>query len=131
MRRVYYYIYTLLATALLLWIVWTYTVVSDTKESFQSAAAQPLTTLTQQQIADIKQNFLSILSSTDPAMARTIASVSDPDPNDKNDSYPLSFSKYISIYSLARAKTISGSEYKDAWQMARAALFNNYNTLQT
>lgn len=48
--------------------------------------------------------------------------VSDPDPDDANDSMPLTFSKYISMYSLAAYGDISG---------ARAGLFNNYNGIQS
>lgn len=47
--------------------------------------------------------------------------VSKPDSTDKKDKMPIEFSKYISIYALAKYNDVSG---------ARMALFNDYNTLQ-
>lgn len=76
--------------------------------------------------AQASTNFWAISSKVDANDAPTLkalARVSEPDPNDPNDTMPLSFSKYISMYSMAKYNSdISG---------ARSALFNNYNSLQT
>lgn len=71
-------------------------------------------------------NFWNLVDKVDtkkdaPTIA-TLKKVSDPDPEDPNDNMPLSFSKYISMYSLATYGDVSG---------ARAALFNNYNGIQS
>jgi len=59
----------------------------------------------------------------DPTTAALVAKVSDPDPDDENDPFPLSFPLHISMYSLAKYNMdVSG---------ARTALFNNYNGLQS
>jgi hypothetical protein len=60
---------------------------------------------------------------TNTEIARKILRVSDPDPNDRKDLMPIKFPQQISIYALARFNyDLSG---------ARAALMNDYDTLQT
>ena len=71
-------------------------------------------------------NFWSIsnkLDKNDEVTVKALARVAEPDPNDPNDTMPLTFSKYISIYAMAR--------YNGDLSGARLALFNNYNQLQT
>jgi hypothetical protein len=91
-------------------------------EGFQTAPPR----LSQPAPATTIANFWDIsnrLDRNDDFTTRALTRVSDPDPNDENDTMPLSFSKYISIYALARFNgDLSG---------ARLALFNDYNTLQT
>jgi len=71
-------------------------------------------------------NFWSISNKIDSKDATTVAAlarVSDPDPLDLKDVMPLKFSKYISMYALAK--------YNNDVSGARQALFNNYDQLQT
>ena len=73
-----------------------------------------------------QSNFWSISNKIDSKDAPTVAAVarvSDPDPLDSKDVMPLKFSKYISIYALAK--------YNNDVSGARQALFNNYDQLQT
>jgi len=57
-----------------------------------------------------------------PTTSAEIRRVSDPDPKDSNDTMPLRFSPYISIYALAKYNyDISG---------ARNALLRDYDTIQ-
>jgi hypothetical protein len=84
------------------------------QEGFQVSPAQTST------------NFWALSKKVDANDAPTItalARVSGPDPNDSNDTMPLTFSKYISIYAMAK--------YNSDLSGARSALFNNYNQLQT
>jgi hypothetical protein len=83
-------------------------------EGFQVAPAQAST------------NFWAISNKVDANDAPTLKAlsrVSGPDPNDPKDTMPLTFSKYISIYAMAK--------YNSDLSGARTALLNNYNQLQT
>ena len=71
----------------------------------------------------IKSNFWKLTKSTEPALIAQLAQVRSPDPNDPNDMIPVKFSKYISMYALAKYDyDVSG---------ARQALFTQYDTLQS
>jgi hypothetical protein len=93
------------------------------KEGFQLASS------TSYRIADqatTQTNFWNISSKVDAKDAATIAAlarVTDADPTDKKDIMPLQFSKYISMYAMAK--------YNNDLSGARQALFNNYNQLQS
>ena len=96
----------------------------QSKEGFQVAgiagAAAKIATAQQTII-----NFWDIskkVDSNDEQTTTALQRVSDPDPTDPNDKMPLQFSKYISMYALAK--------YDNDVSGARLALFNNYNNLQ-
>ena len=75
--------------------------------------------------AATQTNFWSISNKIDSKDAPTVAAlsrVSDPDPSDSKDVMPLKFSKYISMYALAK--------YNNDVSGARQALFRNYDQLQ-
>jgi hypothetical protein len=74
---------------------------------------------------EIMTNFWYMSEKIDSNDALTVLDVnrvSKPDSTDKKDKMPIEFSKYISIYALAKYNDVSG---------ARIALFNDYDTLQT
>lgn len=78
-----------------------------------------------QTVEQTVSNFWNISKKVDSNDAPTTAAlkrVSDPDPTDPNDKMPLQFSKYISMYALAK--------YNNDVSGARLALFNNYDNLQ-
>jgi hypothetical protein len=73
--------------------------------------------------AAIKDNFWKLTQTTQPTLIAQLAQVRSPDPNDPNDMIPVKFSKYISMYALAKYNyDVSG---------ARQALFSQYDTLQS
>jgi hypothetical protein len=94
-------------------------------EGFQAVAAQRMSSLNTSQISAVSSRFWDItnkVSAGDTATVTALSKVSDPDPNDSNDMMPVSFGKYISIYSMARSNNdLSG---------ARTNLFNGYDQLQ-
>jgi len=97
------------------------------KEGFQvvqqSAVASTMSTQegTVKKFWDISEKIdLNDVSGTN--LRADVNRVSKPDSTDKKDKMPIEFSKYISIYALAKYNDISG---------ARMALFNDYDTLQT
>lgn len=96
------------------------------KEGFQAVATQSTQALNSAQIPSVSSRFWDItnkVSAGDTATLTALSKVSDPDPNDSNDLMPVSFGKYISIYSMARSNNdLSG---------ARSNLFNAYDQLQT
>lgn len=72
--------------------------------------------------AAIKYNFWKLAENTDPTVRAKLTQVRNPDPNDRADMMPIKFSKYVSMYALAKYNyDVSG---------ARQALFNEYDTLQ-
>ncbi len=74
----------------------------------------------------VSERFTRILASKDTdTVSQAILRVSSPDPSDPNDSLPVKFSNYISMYALARRANITDVSG------ARSSLFNCYNTLQT
>jgi hypothetical protein len=113
--RIIIWILGILVIATCMW--WSY------KEGFQLASS------TSYRIADqatTQTNFWNISSKVDAKDAATIAAlarVTDADPTDKKDIMPLQFSKYISMYAMAK--------YNNDLSGARQALFNNYNQLQS
>lgn len=113
--RIIIWILGILVIATCMW--WPY------KEGFQLASS------TSYRIADqatTQTNFWNISSKVDAKDAATIAAlarVTDADPTDKKDIMPLQFSKYISMYAMAK--------YNNDLSGARQALFNNYNQLQS
>ena len=115
MKRVIW-ILGILIMAACIW--WSY----KEKEGFQASGA--LHRIANQ--ATIQTNFWRISNKVDSKDTTTVAAltrVSDPDPSDSNDIMPLKFSKYISMYALAK--------YNDDVSGARQALFNNYDQLQS
>lgn len=73
--------------------------------------------------AAIKNNFWKLTQTTEPTLVAQLTQVRSPDPNDSNDMIPVKFSKYISMYALAKYNyDVSG---------ARQALFTEYDTLQS
>jgi len=105
MKRVIWILGILIMAACIWW---------SCKEGFQVSQAATQT------------NFWNISNKIDSKDAPTVTAlgrVSDPDPSDSKDVMPLKFSKYISMYALAK--------YNNDVSGARQALFNNYDQLQT
>ena len=64
-------------------------------------------------------DLVAKVNKNDPTTMKNLAKVTDPDPNDL---MPLTFSKYISLYAMAK--------FDNNLSAARNALYTNYNTLQ-
>ena len=111
MKRIHLYLWILGILVICVGATWYFT----SKEGFQA-------TMVSNTIGTTKTNFWALTKNTDPLITAKILRVSNPDPKDSKDTMPIKFSKYISMYSLAKYDDVSG---------ARAALFNKYNELQT
>jgi hypothetical protein len=113
-------------TIVVVWIIWNQP--TWAREGFQAQAvtARGLSSLNSTQIPSVSSRFWDIKNKVDAGDTSTItalAKVSDPDPSDSKDLMPVSFSKHISIYSMARSNNdLSG---------ARSNLFYAYDQLQT
>lgn len=118
MKRIHLYLWILGILVICVGATWYFT----SKEGFQAIVTNTVGTMKTNTVGTTKTNFWALTTNTDPLITYKILRVSNPDPNDLKDTMPIKFSKYISMYSLAKYDDVSG---------ARAALFNNYNQLQT
>ena len=114
MRRIIWILGILIIAACIWW--WPY------KDGFQVASSRSYKIADQTTTQTNFWNISNKIDAKDTATIAALARVTDPDPADKKDLMPLTFSKYISIYAMAK--------YDNDLSGARQALFNNYDQLQ-
>ena len=110
MKRIHLYLWILGILLIAVGVCWVYR-----SEGFQVNTPQ-----------QIPASFWALsekVDNNDEDTLNKLERVTDPDPSDPNDIMPLTFSKYISMYAMAK--------YNNDVSGARLALFNNYNQLQS
>ena len=115
MKRIHLYLWILSILLIAVGVCWV-----CQAEGFQTTMAA---TLTQDAIPPAFWALSEKVDKNDEDTLNKLARVTDPDPSDPNDIMPLTFSKYISMYAMAK--------YNNDVSGARLALFNNYNALQS
>ena len=125
MSRIHLYLWICVILIIVVFIGWNQTIFvwQWLREGFQAVTLRSLSATEASSVSSKFRDITAKLDAGDTATITSLSKVANPDPNDSKDLMPVSFGKYISVYSMARSNgDLSG---------ARIDLFGAYDQLQT